>query len=218
MRLALTSDLHGHLPRVPACDLLLIAGDVCPIENHDLAFQATWLRRTFVPWLRAAPARQKLFIAGNHDFVFAEAPERLDDIDWPGVYLQDSGVTWEGVTFWGSPWANELPGWPFTAPETELDAYWSLIPPATQVLLVHGPPHGYGDAVIGSRTGDTLYVGSRTLIETLDRLPSLRLVVFGHIHEAAGVYHRGRLPLVNAALMDVGYQPTNPLRVLDLNL
>src|SRR5215472_1352698 len=153
MRLVLTSDLHGQLPAVPACDVLLIGGDVCPIENHDLTFQADWLRQTFVPWLRRAPARQKLFIAGNHDFVFAELPDLLANIDWPGVYLQDSGLTWEGVTFWGTPWANELPGWVFTAPEGDLEVYWSLIAPATQVLLVHGPPLGYGDTVIGRRSG-----------------------------------------------------------------
>jgi Icc-related predicted phosphoesterase len=217
MRLVLTSDLHGQLPAVPACDVLLIGGDVCPIENHDLTFQADWLRWRFVPWLRQAPARQKLFIAGNHDFVFAELPDLLANIDWPGVYLQDSGLTWEGVTFWGTPWANELPGWVFTAPEGDLEVYWNLIAPATQVLIVHGPPFGYGDTVIGRRSGDELHVGSRTLSAMLDRLPKLRLVVFGHIHEAAGVYRRGNVTLVNASLMDVAYQPVNPPRVLDMN-
>ena len=217
MRLVLTSDLHGHLPTIPACDALLIAGDVCPIENHGTAFQAQWLRERFVPWLGAAPARQRIFIAGNHDFVFAHEPDLLDGIGWPGVYLQDGGVEWEGVSFWGSPWANELPGWPFTAPEEELAAYWSLIPRRTQVLLVHGPPLGYGDVVIGSRSGDVLHVGSRTLLDTIDELPELKLVVFGHIHEAAGVYqHRRRVTLVNAALMDVFYSPTNPVRTFEL--
>ncbi len=220
MRLVLTSDLHGHLPEIPSCDALLIAGDLCPIENHDLEHQAEWLRGTFVPWLRGVPARQKVFIAGNHDFVFAEAPDLLDGIGWPGVYLQDSGTVWEGAHFWGTPWANELPGWAFTAPESELANYWSLIPSETQVLLVHGPPLGYGDAVIGSRSGDVLHVGSRTLVDTIERLPRLRLVLFGHIHEGCGHYQhgRGRIALVNASLMDVFYSPINPLRSFELNL
>src|SRR5258708_36035135 len=113
MRLVLTSDLHGHLPDIPPCDLLLIGGDVCPIQNHRLDFQADWLRYRFVPWLRQAPAREKFFIAGNHDFIFAEEPGQVRYIDWPGIYLQDSGCVWEGVHIWGTPWANELPGWPF---------------------------------------------------------------------------------------------------------
>jgi Icc-related predicted phosphoesterase len=218
MRLVLTSDLHGHLPEVPPCDALLIAGDLCPIENHHCAFQAEWLREKFVPWLEAVPARQKLFIAGNHDFVFAEEPDLLDGIGWPGVYLQDSGLVWEGIHFWGSPWANELPGWVFTASEEELAAYWTLIPSTTEVLLVHGPPLSYGDVVIGSRSGDALHVGSRTLLEAMNDLPKLRLVVFGHIHEATGFYFHGRsrVALVNASLMDVFYSPTNPIRTFEL--
>jgi Icc-related predicted phosphoesterase len=217
MHFVLTSDLHGDLPNVPACDALLIAGDVCPIHNHNREFQADWLRYTFVPWLREVPARRTFFIAGNHDFVFAEEPELLRAIDWrPGVYLQDSGHTWEGVRFWGTPWANELAGWVFTAPEDELERYWDRIPPETQVLLVHGPPHGIGDTVIGSISGDELHVGSRTLIETLERLPELRLVVFGHIHEASGVYRHRDVTLVNASRMDVQYYPVNPMREFEL--
>jgi Icc-related predicted phosphoesterase len=99
-----------------------------------------------------------------------------------------------------------------------LAAYWALIPATTEVLLVHGPPLSYGDVVIGSRSGDPLHVGSRTLLEAMNDLPKLRLVVFGHIHEAAGIYSygRGRVALVNAALMDVFYGPTNPVRTFEL--
>src|SRR5262249_50972236 len=125
----------------------------------------------------------------------------------------------EGVHFWGSPWANELPGWPFTAPEEQLQQFWDFIPVETQVLLVHGPPFGYGDTVIGKVTGDELHVGSRSLDETLSRLENLRLVVYGHIHEGAGIYrHSTGVPLFNAALMDVQYIPTNPLRFFELEL
>lgn len=216
MRFVLTSDLHGHLPNLPAGDVLLIAGDICPIENHGVPFQADWLRNVFIPWLRRAPARQKIFIAGNHDFVFAYEPERLHDFQWPGSYLKDSGIEWEGVHFWGTPWANELAGWPFTIPEHELAHYWDMIPVNTQILVVHGPPRGYGDTVIGSLTGDPLPVGSTTLVQAIDRLPKLRLVVYGHIHEGAGVYRRGNVLLVNASLMDVHYEPTNPVRMMDI--
>jgi hypothetical protein len=218
MRLVLTSDLHGHLPDVPPCDVLLVAGDVCPIHDHTLEFQADWLRHDFCDWLRGVPARHKLFTAGNHDYVFALQPGLLEGIRWPGTYLFDSGAVCDGVRFWGSPWATFLHGWPFTAPEDKLLDYWELIPPDTQVLMVHGPPHGVGDIIIGNLSGDVLHVGSKTLIDTIDRLPELRLVVFGHIHECAGVYERGTLTLVNAAVMDENYLPVNPVRVVEMEV
>jgi Icc-related predicted phosphoesterase len=219
MRLVLTSDLHGHLPEIPECDALIIAGDLCPIDNHHLDFQAAWLRYTFRPWLRTVPARHKIFIAGNHDFIIAEQPNFMRENDWPGIYLQDRGTLLEDVPVWGTPWANELPGWPFTAPEERLRDYWERIPVETEILIVHGPPYGYGDVVIGNVSGDELHVGSRSLDEMLYRLPNLRLVVYGHIHEGAGIYqHPSGVPLYNVSLMDVQYRPINPIRVLDFDL
>jgi predicted phosphohydrolase len=68
------SDLHGALPTIPPCDLLLIAGDVAPTMNHSLRFQADWLDTDFRFWLESLPAQKIVFIAGNHDLVFQQEP------------------------------------------------------------------------------------------------------------------------------------------------
>ena len=79
------SDQHGTLPAIPPCDLLLIAGDVTPVRNHDLFYQAHWLNTDFRYWLKSLPVEQIVFIAGNHDLVFQQDPH-LVPRDLPAVY------------------------------------------------------------------------------------------------------------------------------------
>ena len=58
MIICAVSDLHGQLPDIPKCDLLLIAGDVCPVTNHSLDFQEHWLDTEFRWWLKKIPAKK----------------------------------------------------------------------------------------------------------------------------------------------------------------
>lgn len=77
MKVVATSDLHGFLPQIPPCDLLLIAGDVCPVWNHRLPFQRKWLRETFTPWLESLPARKIVGVWGNHDSIAESNPDKV---------------------------------------------------------------------------------------------------------------------------------------------
>jgi hypothetical protein len=52
MKIVAIADLHGILPEVPPCDLLLLAGDLTPVTNHGVQFQADWLATEFRVWLR----------------------------------------------------------------------------------------------------------------------------------------------------------------------
>src|SRR5438105_13436782 len=100
MKIAALSDLHGQLPRnIPACDLLLLAGDLTPVTNHGLNFQRDWLDGEFRFWLKRLPARKIVGIAGNHDLIFEHSAD-LVPADLPWTYLQDSGITWEGLNIW----------------------------------------------------------------------------------------------------------------------
>src|SRR5436190_19972122 len=68
LKIAATSDLHGYLPAVPECDLLLLGGDLCPDGREK--DQARWLDTTFRYWLRDVPAKEVVGVAGNHAGVF----------------------------------------------------------------------------------------------------------------------------------------------------
>lgn len=202
------SDLHGTLPDVPACDLLLIAGDVCPVEDHDIHFQAQWLNTTFRAWLSGLHARHVVGVCGNHDFVFEKRPD-LVPTDLPWTYLQDSGCTIEGLRVWGTPWQPRFFDWAFNLDEPELAAKWRLIPDGTDVLVLHGPPHGIGDAV-PRRGGVVENTGSPSLLERI-RAVGPRVVVFGHIHEGRGEYRLGETVLANVTVVDEKYRHVHPV-------
>ena len=74
LKIVAISDQHGLLPAIPPCDLLLIAGDITPVKNHDLLYQSHWLNTDFRYWLKSLPAEQIVYIAGNHDLVFQQKP------------------------------------------------------------------------------------------------------------------------------------------------
>lgn len=70
----------------------------------------------------------------------------------------------------------------------------------TDVLVVHGPPAGYGD-----RTARGVGVGSEAFLRLVDRVrPSL--AVFGHIHEGRGCWTRGDCALANVSAVDLSYR------------
>jgi hypothetical protein len=201
------SDLHGHLPDVPGCDLLLLAGDLCPVTDHSSATQAQFLVGPFKDWLESVPAKHVVGIAGNHDFVFERDPDLVPrGLRW--TYLQDSGAVVGGFNVYGTPWQPWFYDWAFNLrTEDEMAAKWAKIPTGTDILVCHGPPRGYGDQTI---RGD--HTGSTTLLERIREVRP-RLVVFGHIHEGRG---RWTLPgerpderdvvLANVSLVDVRYR------------
>lgn len=206
MKIVAMSDMHGYLPdAVPECDLLLLVGDLTPATNHDPFFQAQWLGGEFRQWLRRQPAEAIIGIAGNHDFVFEQAPDFVPR-DLPWIYLQDSGTQWRGIKIWGTPWQPWFFDWAFNGDPARLKRQWSLIPDDTELLVVHGPPHGYGDGV-PERSG-VRHTGCPHLLERICEVKP-RLVVFGHIHEGRGQWEIGPTTLANVTLLDAAYRPVH---------
>ena len=213
MRVAAVADLHGWLPDVAPCDLLLLAGDLCPVADHAPDVQAQWLDGPFRAWLEAQPAAAIAAIAGNHDLVFEQAPRLVPDLPW--TYLEDSAARVAGLELWGSPWTPWFYDWAFNAPRIEGESFlqerYAGAPPATDVLLLHGPPAGYGDVVSHEWS-----VGSTAALELVDRVTPA-LCVYGHIHEGRGAWRRGETQLANVAAVDASYRlRSRPVAVFDL--
>jgi Icc-related predicted phosphoesterase len=203
MKIVAVADLHGYLPAIPSCDLLLLAGDLCPVRNHKIDYQAAWLDTDFRYWLAAQPARRIVGVAGNHDWVFQKRPD-LVPADLPWIYLEDRLVEWEGWRIYGSPWQPIFGNWAFNLGEAERREKWALIPSGIDILVLHGPPFGYGDEV--PSRDSVRHTGCRHLLRRIDELRP-RLTVYGHIHEGRGSWSLGGGVLANVTLVDAGYDP-----------
>lgn len=218
MRVAATADLHGiELPEIEECDLLLIAGDVAP-DPPDLFdsvqksthVQRKWLREDFAEWLDEVPAEEKVWIAGNHDYVCEEGGFRRTAEQLPAHYLQDTSIELFGYKIHGTPWVPNLPGWAFYADDAFLAAATRIIPEDADIVISHGPPNGYGDQVLRGS-----HVGNPTLTSWISKNQP-ELVVCGHIHEDHGRWEMGDTTLINASYVDVRYQPTGKVEYFEL--
>jgi Icc-related predicted phosphoesterase len=212
MKICCLSDIHGFLPAIPDCDLLLLAGDLVPITMHKPRLSAGWMQSNFRAWLFDLSKRMKVVgICGNHDFLFQERPDLVPtDLDW--TYLQDSGAEFGGLKIWGTPWQPYFYDWAFNLYEPDLVKKWALIPENTDILVVHGPPHGYGDFSIH----DQVHTGSPGLLERIEEIGP-KLVVAGHIHSGRGLYNIGDTIFVNASYLDEKYKPTNdPMIIVEV--
>jgi len=203
------ADLHEHLVDIPPCDLLLIAGDVSYAPKGNLDRKRDFLVGPFKDWLEQVPAREVVFVAGNHDQSIERdgcAPDELRC-----HYLQDSGIELFGLKIWGTPWQPWFQDWAFNAPrrdrETFLASKFDAIPAGTDIIVGHGPPYGYGD--LAHRPGGATHVGSTAMTHTLRRVQP-RLMVCGHIHLAYDRYSFGTTEVINASLVDDDYQLANP--------
>lgn len=207
MRIVALSDTHyrHQYVTVPDGDVLVHAGDLT--RSGDPAELAEVMR-----WFARLPHRRKIIIAGNHDWVFDLKSATAASLVPAGVtYLQDSGCEIDGVKFWGSPVQPTFLHWAFNRSRgAEIDQHWQKIPPNTDVLITHGPPHGILDLV-----GDE-HVGCEMLRRRLEVIrPACH--IFGHVHCARGsVTHEGTT-YINAAICTEAYRPINPPFVVDLN-
>ncbi len=204
------SDTHNCNEQisVPDGDILIHAGDATIRGTIDeIVF--------FNQWFANLPHRHKIFVAGNHDWLFELNNRRARTLlDSSIHYLQDSAVEIENLKFYGSPWQPRFFNWAFNLMRgAELAEKWKLIPDDTDVLITHGPPFGVLDEV--PRQHGIENTGCEELRKKVETIRP-KLHIFGHIHCGYGQAENFGIRFINASNCDESYEPTNQPIVIDL--
>lgn len=221
MKIVATSDTHGYLPEIPECDIFLHAGDVCPVwDDHSLVNQHKFIKNEFLPWIKNIPAKHKIFIAGNHDFLFEDTNarynaytqyERKIDNLW---YLNKEWIEVEGIKIYGYPDVPKLHKWAFYREDKNfLELKDKIIEHKPDIVLAHGPPRGYLDGVIEPRLG-YIEVGSPFIAGAIEEVQP-KYFICGHIHEGFGSTKLGNTDIFNVAYVDEYYTPRKKIVEFD---
>lgn len=211
-RIVCISDTHGLHDRVvvPDGDILIHAGDC---TNVGIPTELVG----FLRWFAALPHRNKILIAGNHDWVFEKTPMAAGTLlrkHAPSIhYLNDSGAEIDHLKIWGSPVQPAFYEWAYNRQRgQEIRAHRDLIPADIDVLVTHGPP-----ANILDLTASGQRAGCVDLTHAIARLPRLRLSVFGHLHHEGGRQQESNgVVYVNASVCDEAYRPIHAPVIIDL--
>lgn len=196
LHLSDTHNKHRVLGDMPEADVLVHSGDFT-MGGSDMEVL------DFLEWFCDLPFKHKIFIAGNHDDCMMDAT--LDGLPDNVHYLHDSGITIDGVSFYGVPMLAE-----FADGEMKLMERYDLIPDNVDVLITHRAPLGILDG-----TNSKIHYGSSLL---LDRLKSVKpkMHLFGHTHNTYGITIWNGITFCNAAITDDMYNICHTPQLLKL--
>ena len=184
------ADIHGHSRRIRSLkrqiaahrpDVLVLAGDISRRWRPDVVLDG--LNRLDLP---------VLVIRGNSDsrnlVRMLQSFSRLRSIHLSVARFNGVEIVGIGGTL-PLPFHSRL-----GFKETEAVTRMSDMLGAHSVLVVHPPPYGVRDRVLGR-----FHAGSRAVRRLVDHC-SPALVICGHIHEQAGVETVGKTTVVNCAM------------------
>ncbi len=210
---------------MPGGDLLIHAGDIM-----NSGYRPTDIT-DFCKWFDGLEQYDhKVFIAGNHDRMFENLPEKAIEIvnsyKWID-YLQDDWIivgdadahdaNVKTAKIYGSPWQPEFYNWAFNLPKggKELEAKWAAIPTDTDILITHGPVQGHLDASGPPYNEPNL--GCSLLRHHIDTVSRPKIHVCGHIHGGYGYEFDGQTHYFNASILNEQYEYVNKPVTFDWN-
>lgn len=175
-----THNRHRQLTNLPEADVIVHCGDFADNGTEEEVLD-------FLNWYIDLPYPYKLLVTGNHDLCLWDA-QNIEDLPDNVFFLQDRGVTIEGVKFFGIAYNHSE----------------SLIPEGTDIVVTHEPPIMILDQSAGRHWGN---------FPLLNRIKEVkpRYHFFGHAHESCGTLKQDDIIFSNGAILDdfyhISHQP-----------
>lgn len=224
-KIAVTSDLHGILPKIEPCDILLICGDIVPLKmQSNIPQSKKWFIEVFLKWCCDCEAKNVVYIAGNHDWLFQRCAIEMrhfgiESRQFNIYYLQDEEVEVEGLRIYGTPWCHQFGEWAFMADDDFLRQKYADIPNGLDILITHDAPSVEDYGVIHNRWYPDGYdAGNVILAERFQECQGPRYHFFGHLH--SGDHNPKDINgtvMANVSYVDESYQPTNEVLYLNVD-
>ena len=194
MRIVHISDTHmrHNSVKIDTGDVLIHSGDATE-SNRILEYQdeQAYLEsleefKTFLRWFSSFDHRVKIYVPGNNDVAFLNFEEEIRNLakDCGVSILINEGLIIDEVKFFGVPQTKTFMAhhaYQDFDDEKGLGVIFKKIPKDTEILISHSPPLKILD--LSFDKNDT---GSNELLKAIQKLPKLRLHLFGHCHEQGG--------------------------------
>ena len=220
------SDLHGYLPEIDKCDLVLICGDIVSLRSQRYPKSCKkWYTRVFQPWIDSLPCDKVLFIPGNHEVGMEGHEEEYKKLFGPHnkatvlfhesyEYLGSDGKTYK---IFGTPYCKIFDNWAYMRPNSDLKEKFSEIPEGLDILLTHDVVYGYADQSLQDiGYGTDTHFGTVELRDAiLEKKPKYHFS--GHIHTANhNLIMIGDTKHYNVSYIDEKYNPAFKPLYLDI--
>lgn len=230
MKIGVTSDLHGILPKIEPCDLLLICGDIMPLKmQRNIPQSEKWLKTEFADWVNNLACGNVVMVGGNHDFALANmwknTLKQKEVLYKPTnsklVYLENEPYRFnfidegETILIWGTPFCQIFGNWAFMHENEILTEAYSTMPEHCDIVLTHDAPKLCGLGKIHqSRFPED--VGNRWLADEMLRKHP-RYTFCGHVHSGEHELQTlDDMKMANVSLVDEQYEQAFNILYLDI--
>lgn len=191
IKITAVSDLHGNLIDIEECTVLLICGDISPLNIQKDYIQMTkWFFNEFYNWINNLPCDYVILTPGNHDFWFEKFIEDGTMYLWDklSIIINDTVEIFYGIKhikIFGTPYCKDFGNWPFMPGNDKLSELYDKIPEDVDILMCHDSPLiGYVGNIM--EESNKIYpngipAGNKYLADAIfDKKP--KYVLSGHIH------------------------------------